>query len=244
MYVDDDGGCQLNQAMLALMVVVVLVLSILPPLLRNGSIFTTAMVSFYVSYLTFAGLEASDDAECNWFATHSDQLSLWMGFLVTIAAISYTGFAVSKNFVEMSDGSKSLRESAKDHSHDAEDEEAADNGGGGGSNYDDAVSPSGNNEDGAVDERAAFAAAEKKANVTFHVCMTFAAVYMCMLYTGWGDDQISSDAKARGTTAMAVNLTCVWVTALLYGWTLVAPKCCPSRFGEDEDEDQEINMEI
>ena len=130
MYVDPDGGCQLNQAMLALMVVVVLVLSILPPLLRNGSIFTTAMVSFYVSYLTFAGLEASDDAECNWFATHSDQLSLWMGFLVTIAAISYTGFAVSKNFVEMSDGSKSLRESAKDHSHDAEDEEAADNGGG------------------------------------------------------------------------------------------------------------------
>merc|ERR1711997_334017 len=127
---------------LALMVILVLLLTVLPPLLRNGSIFTTAIVSFYISYLTFAGLEASDDVDCNWFASSesSDNLSLWLGFLFTIAAISYTGFSVSKHFVEMSDGSKSTRaddrESAKDNSHD-DDEEAED--GGTTSNYDDAV---------------------------------------------------------------------------------------------------------
>merc|ERR1711978_737609 len=81
-------------------------------------------------------------------------------------------------------------------------------------------------ERGSVDPKGDFLAAERKANITFHVCMTFASIYMCMLYTGWGDDQISSDAKARGTTAMVVNILCVWVTAILYGWTLVAPKMC------------------
>jgi len=243
----DQGNCQLNQAMLALMVILVLILTVLPPLLRNGSIFTTAIVSFYISYLTFAGLEASDDVDCNWYASSesSDNLSLWLGFLFTIAAISYTGFSVSKHFVEMSDGSKSTRaddrESAKDNSHD-DDEEAED--GGTTSNYDDAVS-GGDDETTAENPKDALMAAEKKANVTFHVCMTFASIYMCMLYTGWGDDQISSDAKARGTTAMVVNILCVWVTAILYGWTLVAPKMCPSRFGEgDDDDDEEINMEI
>jgi len=241
----DASDCTLNQAMCALMVVLVLVLSVLPPLLQNGSIFTTAIVSFYVSYLTFAALEASDNAECNWFANHSDDLSLWLGFGVTIAAISYTGFSVSKHFVEMSDGSGAIKaapssdkETAKEHSNDDEED------GAGTSNYDDVVN---GDDDGNSprDEKAELMALEKKANVTFHVCMTFAAVYMCMLYTGWGDDQISSDAKARGTTAMVVNLLCVWITALLYGWTLVAPKCCPDRFGNgDDDEDQEINMEI
>ena len=32
---------------------------------------------------------------------------------------------------------------------------------------------------------------EKKANVTFHVCMAFAAIYMCILYTGWGYEQVT-----------------------------------------------------
>jgi len=245
-YEGGKGECRLNEAMLALMVVLVVLLTVLPPLLRNGSIFTTAIVSFYISYLTFAGLEASDDADCNWFASRNDQLSLWLGFLFTIAAISYTGFSVSKHFVEMSDGSMSTRaddkESAKDNSHD-DDDEADD--GAGTSNYDDAVSGGDDGEDQGMNPKDALLAAEKKANVTFHVCMTFASIYMCMLYTGWGDDQVSSDAKARGTTAMVVNILCVWVTAILYGWTLVAPKLCPSRFGGgDDDDDEEINMEI
>ena len=118
-----DARCGLNEAMCALMVVLVLILSVLPILVPNGSIFTSAILSFYISYLTFAGLEASDDDECNWFAQHSDDLSLWLGFLVTIGAICCTGFSVSKNFVEMSDGSKAIdenRESAKDNSHDDE----------------------------------------------------------------------------------------------------------------------------
>jgi len=246
-FVNHGGAtnCTLNQAMCALMVVLVLLLSVLTVLMPQGSVFTTAIVSFYVSYLTFAALEASDDEQCNWFSTRTDSLSLWLGFLVTIAAISYTGFSVSKHFVEMSDGSSAVKsaniddkETAKEHSHDDEED------GAGTSNYDDAVS--GRSEDqGPRDEKAEQMAAEKKANVTFHICMTFAAVYMCMLYTGWGDDQVSSDAKARGTTAMVVNLLCVWVTAILYGWTLVAPKCCPDRFGAgDDDDDQQINMEI
>lgn len=128
---------------------------------------------------------------------------------------------------------------SKDGDNDKDDD------GAGTSNYDDAVSGSTSSVDGGKSEKELWMAAEKKANLTFHICMTFASVYMCMLYTGWGDDQISSDAKARGTTAMIVNITCVWITALLYGWTLLAPAICPSRFGAGDDEDDgEINMEI
>merc|ERR1712217_969532 len=91
-YYGGASECQLNQAMLALMVVLVLILTILPPVLQNGSIFTTSLVSFYITYLTFAGLEASDNEECNWVASNQNgnDLGLWLGFLITIAAICYT----------------------------------------------------------------------------------------------------------------------------------------------------------
>jgi len=243
-YLSGAKECQFEQAMLALMVVLVLILSVLPPVVQNGSLFTTSIVSFYLSYLTFAALEASPDADCNWFATHSDHVSMWLGFLVTICAICYTGFSVSNNFVKMSDGGQqsARKESAKEDSRERADDDEEN--GGGTSNYDDAVERSSSASSSQPAD--ADAVSEKKANVTFHICMAFASIYMCMLYTGWGDDHISADAKARGVTAMVVNLVCVWVTALLYGWTVVAPKVCPSRFGggDDDDDDGEINMEI
>ena len=86
---------------------------------------------------------------------------------------------------------------------------------------------------------------EKKANVTFHVCMAFASIYMCMLYTGWGDSTATETSKARGWTSVVVNLVCVLVTVLLYGWTIIAPKVCPGRFApQSEEDDNEINMDI
>ena len=108
----------------------------------------------------------------------------------------------------MSDGSSSLelrdmsdkKKKKKKEGNDDEDDEYLGN-----SNYDDAADTNIGDDDGADVESEAYAA-EKKANVTFHICMAFAAIYMCMLYTGWGDDQLTSTGKARGWTSVTVNL--------------------------------------
>lgn len=244
-----NKNCSFNQAMLAILIVLVLLLSVLTVIIQTGgSIFTTSIVSFYMSYLTYSALESMPDEECNWFANANNQssISLWLGCIITAAAISYTGFSVSRNQVNMTDGSSSLelsdmsnKKKNKNNIDDDDDEDL------GSSNYDDATDTKIGGDDG-MDTKSEAYASERKANVTFHICMAFASIYMCMLYTGWGDDTLSDNGKARGWTSVTVNLVCVLITVLLYGWTLIAPRVCPSRFGvgDDDEDDGNINMEI
>eukprot|EP00484_Ammonia_sp_Unknown_P018019 CAMPEP_0197026582 /NCGR_PEP_ID=MMETSP1384-20130603/6636_1 /TAXON_ID=29189 /ORGANISM="Ammonia sp." /LENGTH=445 /DNA_ID=CAMNT_0042455271 /DNA_START=210 /DNA_END=1547 /DNA_ORIENTATION=+ len=254
-YGKNENGvvCSFEQAMLAINIVLVLLLSVLPPLLQTGSIFTTAIVAFYMSFLTYSALESSPHAECNWFADSANQssVSFYLGMFITAAAISYTGFSVSRNQVNMSDGTSSIElVAAGNKNEDGDDED----GGAGTSNYDDAGPSRKTNSaktdlaiggDDGMDVNSEAYVSEKKANVTFHVCMAFAAVYMCMLYTGWGDSSATNTSKARGWTSVTVNLLCVLITCLLYGWTVIAPKACPGRFGpQEEDDDDQINMDI
>lgn len=241
----ENEKCSFNQAMLAILIILVIILSILPPVLQTGSIFTTSIVSFYMSYLVYSALESSPNVECNWFANSSNQssISLWLGCIITAAAISYTGFSVSKNQVNMTDGSSSLElkdmSNKKKRRKNTDDDEDL-----GSSNYDDATDTNIGSDDG-MDPQSQAYISEKKSNVTFHICMAFAAIYMCMLYTGWGDASTSQETgKARGWTSVTVNLVCVLITTFLYGWTIVAPKVCPGRFEQSDDDDDQINMDI
>eukprot|EP01083_Nonionella_stella_P029923 82206_1 len=231
------ANCSFEQAMLAILVVLVLILSVLPPALNSGSIFTTSIVAFYMSYLTYSALESSPHTDCNAFADPNNQssITMWLGVLITAAAISYTGFSVSRNQTRMTDGSDAVTTTAQNTNQDEDDLDS--------SNYDDDTDANGNT-NAVGNENSDFIVSEKKSNVTFHVCMAFAAIYMCMLFTGWGDSTHSENTKARGWTSVHVNLICVLITVLLYGWTLIAPKVCPSRFSMTEEEDDQVNMEI
>jgi len=245
-YVNGDASdCSFEQAMVALLIVFVLLMSILPPALQNGSVFCTSIVSIYCTYLVYNGLESSPHEECNYFAGQRSSLAMWLGIFVTTVAISYTGFSVSRNQTKMSDGSKALEvdsagskssSNKKKKTNEDDDEDIND------SNY--------NDDDGNDDETENMSSeqivSEKKANVTFHLCMAFASIYMAMLYSGWGDSTATETSKARGWTSVAVNLSCVVIVVILYGWTIVAPKICPGRFEprSEEDDDDRINMDI
>jgi len=244
-YGRDEYGvnCSFEQAMIAINITLVLILFILPPVVQTGgSVFTSGIVGFYMTFLTYNALETSPHNECNWFAdaNEGNAITLWLGVLITAVAISYVGFSVSRNQVNMSDGSSAAIELAV--KKDDDDEDA------GVSNYDDdaeAPASSGTKDktslaiggDDGMDTKSEAYISEKKANVTFHLCMAFAAVYMSMLYTAWGDNEVNDDNKARGWTSVVVNLVCVLLTALLYSWTLLAPRLCPSRFGYGDDDD-------
>lgn len=58
----------------------------------NGSFFVSAIVSFYVTFLCFAALQADDDDTCNVFAGNNDTASLWIGYVLTFLAIFAAAF--------------------------------------------------------------------------------------------------------------------------------------------------------
>jgi len=64
--------------------------------------------------------------------------------------------------------------------------------------------------------------------VMFHASMATGSVYMSMLLTNWG-----TVAGKQSAAQMWVSIISQWISMLLYGWTLIAPRCCPDReFGE------------
>jgi serine incorporator 1/3 len=63
----------------------------------------------------------------------------------------------------------------------------------------------------------------------FHASMATGSVYMSMLLTNWG-----TVAGKQSAAQMWVSIISQWISMLLYGWTLIAPKCCPDReFSQD-----------
>ncbi len=72
----------------------------------------------------------------------------------------------------------------------------------------------------------------RMSNVYFHFVMTLASCYVAMLLTSWGT---GSTIEATGKISMIVNVVCQYITAILFWWTLCAPKICPSRFANEEE---------
>merc|ERR1712154_133029 len=103
------------------------------------------------------------------------------------------------------------------------------------SNYNDVD----NDEKGSVqteenDEKLPSKQVQKISNVYFHFVMMLAACYMAMLFSNWGT---GSTLQTTGQTTMWVNIVSQYAAAILFWWTLIAPKCCPSRFAADDEEE-------
>jgi len=228
----DTASCGGHRTFIALTIILILINGVVSVVVGNGSFFVSAVVSFYVSFLCFAALQADDDKTCNVWAGSNDTASLWIGFILTFLAIF--GAALRADKMGLLVDGDDRKDSVIDMSQPLLTEEAAssdskkkdvESGDVDASNYDDAdiESQSGSKAEG--DDGG------KAANLYFHLVMTLAACYMAMCLTSWGT---GSTLETTGKTSMIVNVVCQYATALLFWWTLCAPAICPSRFANEE----------
>jgi len=252
---DKNSSCSFGRTILIITIVLIFISICLPPLIQTGSIFTASVVGFYMAYLCYTGLSSYPRKQCNPFADKRDTASLWIGIIITAAAIAYVGFSTSKHEVlfpndDMNPNKhtkinntdddielqvpKNKKQNDNDNDIDDNDDDTQDlndcNG-----NDNDVEKKKGS--DVVTDQsEASKAKIEQRANVLFHLCMAFAAIYMCMLYTNWGTNVVSkTQANSRGRVSLWVNIASLWATFILYVWTLVAPRICPQRFGIEKN---------
>ena len=91
-YGDKDSNCGEHRTFISLTIVLVLINGIVSVVVGNGSFFVSAVVSFYVTFLCFAALQADDDDDCNVWAGNNDTASLWIGFLFTFLTVFIAAF--------------------------------------------------------------------------------------------------------------------------------------------------------
>jgi len=252
---DKNSSCSFGRTILIITIVLIFISICLPPLIQTGSIFTASVVGFYMAYLCYTGLSSYPRKQCNPFADKRDTASLWIGIIITAAAIAYVGFSTSKHEVLFPNDDMNPNKHTKINNTDDDIElqvpknkkQKNDNDNDIDDNDDDTQDLNDcNGNDNDVEKKgsdvvtdqseASKAKIEQRANVLFHLCMAFAAIYMCMLYTNWGTNVVSkTQANSRGRVSLWVNIASLWATFILYVWTLVAPRICPQRFGIEKN---------
>jgi len=216
----------------------------------DGSFGVAAMICFYSTFLLFNAMNSDpddDEPSCNMFHRERSGMSLWIGFLITFASLFYAALrsdmmailGKDPNFVGAVEDKSSddrvvnLLSSGDKMAVPMKEEVDPENPPLDDSNYkdvDDTSMVKFIQDDDEEDEEEA----ERKANVYFHVVMMLAAAYMAMLFTNWGTNKDSIDTT--GKISFIVGVCSSWTAMLMYWWTLCAPRLCPQRFPDYQEE--------
>jgi len=240
------SGCTVNQALISLTIIAIVFLNAVSVYAERGSLFVASIVSVYGTYLCYSGLQSNPDS-CNRFPGEKNTLSLWIGIVITAAALSYAGFSVSSSTGRALIGRHSVEEVSEERQMKPNDQnkteeievneiegknDAVEKEPMARSNYDDLEDNSKANKSGKNQKQAISDddKAERNRNVVFHVCMALAAIYYAMLYTNWATDSESKSTRSgRGNISLIINISSEWLSFVLYLWTLFAPKIFPNR---------------
>ena len=69
--------------------------------------------------------------------------------------------------------------------------------------------------------------------VKWHFYMCLASIYIAMLITNWGSANVDQEDEiidlSPSNPGFWIRLVISWAATLLYIWTMIAPRVCPSR---------------
>ncbi|KAL6757882.1 serine incorporator/TMS membrane protein [Haematococcus lacustris] len=240
------GSCSFNVTLitLALLVVVLMTAVSLHPAAKSGSIFPSAVIGLYCTYLCFSALQSEPkDYVCNGLAkqiTAASGSTLALGMLATLSSVVYAAFRAGSNTSLFTlEGSEDGGDLEIGEQHTALLSEAGLTATSAGLDGAPVAAPSEQEASRAAAEARA-ASSGAKADTTdftpvsynyafFHLIFALASMYIAMLMTGWGSSMQDMDRIDIGWSSVWVKTGSLWVTSLLYVWTLLAPALFPDR---------------
>jgi len=197
-----------------------------------GALLPSAAMTLYCTYLLFTGLKNNPNSTCNLYtmgtttSASSDPLQIVIGLGFAAISITYSCYSLASDTKVLFGGGANAPAAA-----------SADK-----VTYEDNENPSKPVEkpaagaaeaevDGEESEEVLNDPQTKKTNLLFHFVLMLASMYFGMLLTDWASNLYDTSNKISniGTANMWANIGTSWFIAILYIWTLLAPKACPGR---------------
>ncbi|EIE26774.1 TMS membrane protein/tumor differentially hypothetical protein [Coccomyxa subellipsoidea C-169] len=231
--------CSFNVSMITFTLIIGIIISgvSMSSLAKNGSLFPSAIFTFYCTYLCYSALVSEPhDYQCNGLGQRLNAASattLATGMLLTLVSVVYSALRAGSNTAlfrlnseEDSDPvEQPLLDDDKGRAYIAEEGTSA------GLDGEVGMSRTARTADEA--ERAK-QTADEFTPVTynyafFHFIFAVASMYLAMLMTGWGTGAEERDLIDVGWFSVWVKFVTQWATAATYCWMLVAPTLFPDR---------------
>ncbi|XP_038208710.1 probable serine incorporator isoform X5 [Zerene cesonia] len=212
-YYTTPNGCDLSKFFISINLILVVIasaISILPSVQEHqprSGLLQSAVVSLYVTYLTWSALSNSA-GECNASISTTNESSFdkqsIIGLIIWVCSVLYSCVrtASSSSKITMSDHIL-----AKEGSGEGDGGEAGNSG----------ETKVFDNEGDSVAYSWSF----------FHVVFALATLYVMMTLTNWYNP--SSQLSKENVASMWIKITSSWLCVGLYVWTLVAPAIFPDR---------------
>ncbi|XP_044743939.1 probable serine incorporator isoform X2 [Chrysoperla carnea] len=219
----ESNACGLNKFFISfnlILCVIVSILSILPAVQESqprSGLLQSAVVTLYITYLTWAAISNNPDKQCNpgmlgIIIKEDTQVAFdgktIVGLLIWMVCVLYSSIrsASKSSKITMTDHVLAKDGSGGDALVDNED----DGGESGGTRHQGKVW---DNEDEGVAYSWSF----------FHVMFGLATLYIMMTLTNWYKPNSSLETVNANTASMWVKIISSWLCVALYGWTLTAP---------------------
>jgi len=225
-----DPGCGLNKFFIAWTLIGTFFLTVMSvsAWISRGGILPAAVVTLYSYYLAYDAM-ASDPGSCN--PVKSDELwSLIVGLVLSALSITKAAYTLANSQSIHGQSDVPLNQNDDDSVEAGLPPAPASSL----SPPSLALSPS----PSAALQDEAEAMVDPQRSFRFHFIMMCAAMYMSMLLTGWGSSQEvkehdSKKAHDLNLMSMWIKIITQWVTHLVYGFYLLAPKIFPDRDFDD-----------
>lgn len=239
------SGCPRNNFLVAWTViqcVIATALAVSPLAEGNGGILPAAVLSLYMTWLAYSGLE-SDPSGCNGISSQ-DTLHLILGLIIGALSLVYAAWNVSTNNT-LFGGEEEIpaNEAAANGDVEMAQHTAAANGANTTTTDTtttnttiDNTTPSAVSPSLSADADSARHLARR--NFRLHVLMCLASAYMAMLLTNWGSSQQARDSESgshsqqsydQGTESLFIKFATQWLTFFTFVWALIAPKVLTNR---------------
>jgi len=214
MYANFPGGgdCTFNSLAITTNLVFGIVTSLIgmTKIAPHASIFVSALVTAYTTWMVASALSSFPLEQCNPSLANSGVWWLVLSCVIMVIAIAYIATQINRWTQSTT---------------------AIAGGGGVGKVNSDEVTVQ------VIDEGASSpdSEVEPQAFGFYHLLMFATSLYLAMLLTDWGvsHGDNTSDAQATrhnvGFASAWLKLAFTWACSTLYLWTLIAPRCCPDR---------------
>jgi hypothetical protein len=212
--------CSLNVCLIVISLLLITAFSVISvhPIAKKGSLFPSAIIGLYCSYLTYSALASEpNDYKCNSLSEHATTASgstLALSMLATLAAVVWSAVRAGSNTALVSTASDSSSEASALAGEPLLETSGA--------------------RTSAAEEGEAQRAMDEFEPVAynysfFHLIFALASMYIGMLMTGWGTGVEEKEMIDVGWASVWVKIGAQWVIGLVYTWSLVAPAIFPDR---------------
>jgi len=188
-----------------------------------------SIVFAYCTYITWQSMYSNPDESCNQYNTTFENPGMVIvGIIITAISLTYTSWSAGVSAPNLFRRSS---EHTEDNAAELDSKKAKEK-----EKEKDTEDPATPAKQSGSDIPASENPAAGKGYWFFHAVMAMGSVYMAMLLTNWGtsEDGGQNENVDVSKESMWIKIVSVWVTYVLFLWTITAPLMCSDReFGSN-----------